>query len=820
MPQLNKRSRTASSRASSNPPSIRSSASPSPSAGTSQHQPSNVPTAQSVTDRETEALRRFNKRYDVTKLSAEDILVVQQKKWKSDVYKHFKEPVIVTQDDGTVLYKFVCNVIRPGISPSSVSRVRHDDSTSNLSRHIRICNPKVLAPGTGIEQFAHGSTYNKAHFRFLIALWIARRHRPHAIVSDPELLQLFRMLYAKVEVPSPSTVSRDIREIFLMSRANVAAQLQAHVGRLHLCIDGWTSPNVISFLGVTVHYMDTEATEGAQMRSFILDFVRLLHNHTGKYLAKQLSQCLREYGIEKKILGITADNASNNDTLIIEMESLGGANSSQTRVRCFAHIINLVVKAILSLFVTKRSKTPTNGAEDANPGDEEDDLNAKDDLDEAPEDGEQDGDEDPDGMPGQDEDEYEEDPGREADDLRLVEAAVAEAGEDEDMLGSDEQLIARHAVSKLTQLAKRVFHSPSIRHDLKTQCESCGITPKQMIRTVATRWNSTSDAIARALELRLAINKLLALSKYDQPGKKGLRRFKLFDPEWVILERIHPLLQKFVLATKIISKTNTPLIHQVIPVIDILTENLQQTIDDRSLPKMVRRAAKRGLTVLNKYYSATDQSVMYRIAMLLHPRYKAEYFRRQQWEPAWIATALELLREQWTTYYKPKPAVAVNRASSQASTATTSVEDTTMEDLFFKRPDAATSVSVDALEEYLASPTLPSINDPLPFWGSQLTATTGQYGLARMALDFLSAPASSTDVERAFSRGSLTVTKRRHALNDESVRSAAVIGSWAGLKNAIPEVEIVKMFSDKSKRAKTSNVYEEGDGAANAIEID
>jgi hypothetical protein len=40
-----------------------------------------------------------------------------------------------------------------------------------------------------------------------------------------------------------------------------------------------------------------------------------------------------------------ADNASNNNTLVDELgELLDGFGGSLTRVRCFAHILNLVVK--------------------------------------------------------------------------------------------------------------------------------------------------------------------------------------------------------------------------------------------------------------------------------------------------------------------------------------------------------------------------------------------------------------------------------------------------------------------------------------------
>lgn len=105
--------------------------------------------------------------------------------------------------------------------------------------------------------------------RYLLALWIARRHRPFAIVEDPELLAIFEMLYAKVETPSRSTVSRDVREIFAVTHKHIGQLLKAHPGRLHLGLDGWTSPNVYSFLGVTVHrVVDGKATQ------FILDFIR------------------------------------------------------------------------------------------------------------------------------------------------------------------------------------------------------------------------------------------------------------------------------------------------------------------------------------------------------------------------------------------------------------------------------------------------------------------------------------------------------------------------------------------------------------------
>jgi hypothetical protein len=59
-----------------------------------------------------------------------------------------------------------------------------------------------------------------------LALWVARRHRPFAIVEDEELVAIFKELNNKVEVPSQRTVSRDVKEIFDISRAKVAEILQ------------------------------------------------------------------------------------------------------------------------------------------------------------------------------------------------------------------------------------------------------------------------------------------------------------------------------------------------------------------------------------------------------------------------------------------------------------------------------------------------------------------------------------------------------------------------------------------------------------------
>lgn len=117
-------------------------------------------------------------------------------------------------------------------------------------------------------------------------------------------------------------------------------------------------------------------------------------------------------------------------------------------------------------------------------------------------------------------------------------------------------------------------------------------------------------------------------------------------------------------ATKEVSHSAVPLVHEVIPIIDSLTAHFNTVIDNKKLNTVVRAAALRGLIMLNKYYAKTDESVVYRIAMMLHPAYKLDYFAKAKWEVTWITEAKRVITEVWLRDYKPAVAAAAAAADS------------------------------------------------------------------------------------------------------------------------------------------------------------
>ncbi|KAF8153394.1 hypothetical protein B0H34DRAFT_634348, partial [Crassisporium funariophilum] len=117
-----------------------------------------------------------------------------------------------------------------------------------------------------------------------------------------------------------------------------------------------------------------------------------------------------------------------------------------------------------------------------------------------------------------------------------------------------------------------------------------------------------------------------------------LRKFELSKKEWGMASELCKALQIFKHGTLFFSR-DTPSISTVIPAMDHIDEYLATSSQDHSYSEAIRAALALGKRTLNQYYDKTDHSEVYRIAMVLHPRHKLNYFRKAGWEDDWIETA-------------------------------------------------------------------------------------------------------------------------------------------------------------------------------------
>jgi hypothetical protein len=93
------------------------------------------------------------------------------------------------------------------------------------------------------------------------------------------------------------------------------------------------------------------------MQERLLAFKLLEGEHDGKSLCEAFIEVLEDYEIADRLLAVTADNASNNSTMLAHMEEYyivkypkAGFSVKWNQVECMAHVINLGAQQILKEF--------------------------------------------------------------------------------------------------------------------------------------------------------------------------------------------------------------------------------------------------------------------------------------------------------------------------------------------------------------------------------------------------------------------------------------------------------------------------------------
>jgi hypothetical protein len=132
------------------------------------------------------------------------------------------------------------------------------------------------------------------------------------------------------------------------------------------------------------------------------------------------------------------------------------------------------------------------------------------------------------------------------------------------------------------------------------------------------------------------------------------------------------LSQIFHTVTHLFSRAEVPLVHEVVPMMEDLEHSLDNVWNQkhRQLPAVIRIAAKAALKVLGKYYALSDDSEVYRIAIVMCPDKKVQWFESN---PDWrLDDAQEVRRivmRRWTDSYAnlerapPKPTTTVAQQS-------------------------------------------------------------------------------------------------------------------------------------------------------------
>ncbi|KIY48374.1 hypothetical protein FISHEDRAFT_43408, partial [Fistulina hepatica ATCC 64428] len=101
---------------------------------------------------------------------------------------------------------------------------------------------------------------------------------------------------------------------------------------------------------------------------------------------------------------------------------------------------------------------------------------------------------------------------------------------------------------------------------------------------------------------------------------------ELTKEEWDVGAQLYDVLKILKDVTLHFSHANAPNLATVIPAINKINNVFTDTICNTKISAAIRSAVRLAKRKLNNYYSATDTSNVYCIAMILHPRHKLAYF--------------------------------------------------------------------------------------------------------------------------------------------------------------------------------------------------
>ena len=571
----------------------------------------------------------------------------------------------------------------------------------------------IVQPGGSIHTTLIGTTmllpridFNPDVFKDLLLQWMIMNQVAFTQVVSPSLRAIFSYLCAVQAsftnladgMPtSSSTINTWLMDIFGQNKIKIHNHLnQNTISSIHLSFDLWTSSNSLTLLGIIAFWVDSLGT----VQHALLGLPRLLGSHTGENQGQLLWQIITEYGIQQNLGYFCLDNASNNLSAVryiseqhrSQNTSSIELNATQRYVRCYGHILNLVVKVFL--YGKKSSHLATNMEERRTIEKENKDLEQWRKV----------------GPVGR---------------LRNIIVWVR---------GSPQRR------ESFSQVVHTMFGNST--------------HARELILGNVTRWTGDHDALKRAVCFKEAIDFQVQRAIHDNP-QISLIHDQLSSNDWEFLKGVLEFLAPFRDETLLLEGNRKQgALHDVYPSLEAIRNHILSFLSRFSDPAShFHQSLTLAWNKLDKYYSLSNLSPIFCASIVLNPNMDGFFESSEHgWgdRSEWVTAAMLLVRQLWLQNYK---SLALQPPTTPFPSPQKSNLSTTGRSFKKVRLMESGSHDIDELERYLRwlikNDGEPPIDQLVNWWSM---ARSLYPTLSRMALDTLSIPAMSAECERVFSR--------------------------------------------------------------------
>jgi len=541
-------------------------------------------------------------------------------------------------------------------------------------------------------------------------------------------------------LPVANTARAWILQAFGERRSDIKSSLRTAKSRIAISFDSWSSGNDKHLLGIVGHWLDKSNT----MVRALLAMPELFGNEGGAHIAPALQQCINYYEIGDKLGAFQMDNADNNDTAIKRLAELYPIDVNEQRLRCFGHIVNLVVKALLFGEGLSTFQKQLAMADDAGSYK----LWRKQ------------------GAIGK---------------LHNLVVYICRSGKRLVAFNKVQQEVADEVLVFCLKLQR----DTGVRWNSVYKMIKRALQLERAITMYCARWQQGKDEKHNLKDDEL-----------DTFDWEELRHFKqLLKPFYKVTKRVEGHAKQ----------GSHGAVWEVLPGFEYLFNALQRAQqevnnDPSKFTNYYASSLDIGFTKLQQYYDLTDRSTLYRAAVALHPAKRFCWF-----ETCWtkqvsgkreVANAKTAVRRLWRLFLEEQQPIEVaNTTSPQRILDDSDSDDSADDEAYraafssFTTPSAVATAKQKELERerefddfQKASIELGEYRkQPLRWWiekGSILWPT-----LARLAFDLFAIPGMSAECERVFSQAKKMVTEERYNLKADVIEADQCLKSW--LRNNI-----------------------------------
>ncbi|OAA63224.1 transposase [Akanthomyces lecanii RCEF 1005] len=642
------------------------------------------------------------------------------------------------------------------------------------------CDPKEQAIANALIR-----RFDRDHFQKLLLEWVVDANISFRQPEHSRLRRIFEYLNPSVAVTnahiSHNTVRKRIVDLHCRHRAQIVDHLRNIPGQIHIAFDGWRSRNRHALYGIVCFYVDNN---GAPSK-LVLGLPELKMSHSGENIAAQVLEILESYEILDKLGYITLDNAANMDSAAEEIAKTRGLDPSKRRIRCFGHVLNLVVKALL--FGHKAEAFEA----------------------------------DVDGEPGFD-------------------AAQHEIWRKKGPIGKLHNLVHWiHRSDKLTYRL-RALQEEFFQHS--DSPENRTRKPLDVVLDNHTRWLSTLYMIRRGLKLRPFLEDLVekAAIEFSRERRNGVRGRNemplcvreesiLGENDWKVIQLMDSVLVDFEEALRMLEGDGQKRLRKgglieaygsmwdVASTYEFLMDRLEEwksTAEDYPDPEHFKININLGWDKLNEYYTKLDETPVYYASAILNPVSRWGYFENTWTDAAqrpWLQKAKGMVRKLWEEEYKslPSPPVAnedppLKRLKVMSALERHRAFRTSTLPCGISSAKVSLDEEFDEYDQWLSSPDPKHdllVSDPVQYWWER---RQDYPRLSRMALDLLSIPPMSAECERLFSVAGQMVSPFRTRLEASTIGVTQTVRSW--VRNGL--IDSADSLIDVSGEAGSSIIVE------------